>query len=208
MVAALDADARANLQQRILELEGVMHAGMDAEGSVLWIVRDPAYDHGPIELAVRNRIASLGLHLPHLKLRVALPTVAAPRRRVRFESVERVEEHGRVTITVAIEWGDAVHTGSATADKGPAIELKTTARAAINALESLTGQALELRIIGLKPIHAFDTDLMVASLIRPGAGQQRLVGAVVVSAGPLEAAAVAVLSALNRTLGNFLETPD
>ena len=208
MAAALDADARANLQERILELEGVLHSGMDADGSVLWVVRDPAYDQGPIELAVRNRIAGLGLDLPDLSLRITVPTAAGPRRRVRFESVERVEDHGRVTITVAIEWAGAVHTGSATADKGPAIELKTTARAAVDALERLTGETLDLRIIGLKPIHAFDTDLMVASLIRPGAGQQRLVGAVVVSGGPLEAAAVAVLSALNRTLGNFLQTPD
>lgn len=208
MVAALDADERANLQDRILELEGVIHAGMDSEASILWVVRDPAYDQRPIELAVRNRIASLGLHLPDLKLRVAVPTTAGPRRRVRFESVERTEEHGRVTITVALEWGGTIHTGSATADKGPALELKTTARAAIDALERLTGEHLDMRIIGLKPIHAFDTDLMVASLIRPGAGQQRLVGAVVVSAGLLEAAAVAVLSALNRTLGNFLHTSD
>lgn len=207
MPAALDADARTNLQERINELDGVLHAGINAGSSDLWVVRDPAYDQGPIELAIRNRIAALGLDIANLAIRVTLPAGSAARRRVRFETLERDEDHGRVTITVGLEWDGRIHTGSASADKGSAIELRTTARAAVDALERLTGQDLELRIIGVKPIHAFDTDLMVASLIRAGAGQQRLVGAVVVSEGALQAAAVAVLSALNRTLGNFLHTP-
>lgn len=208
MPAALDADAIANLQARVLELEGVLYAGITGDSAELWVVRDPAYDQGPIEVAVRNRIAALGIDLPDLALRVTLPAASPARRRIRFESLERVEDHGRVAISVDLEWDGAVHTGTASAEEGPAIELKTTARAAVDALERLTGQDLELRIIGVKPVRAFDTDLMVASLIRAGAGQQRLVGAVIVTEGPLQAAALAVLSALNRTLGNFLHTPD
>lgn len=208
MAVAIDADARANLQERLLELEGVLHAGLDARTTDLWVVRDPAYENAPIEVAVRNRIAALGLDPAAFHVRVTLPGSAGPRRRVRFESVDRVEEHGRVTITVGLEWDGAVHMGTATGEKGPAIELKTTAAAAVTALERLTSEDLEVRVIGVKPIHAFDSDLIVASLIRAGSGRQRLVGAVVVTSDPLEAAAVAVLSALNRTLGNFLHTPD
>lgn len=208
MAVAIDADARANLQARLLELEGVLHAGLDPDSSTLWVVRDPAYEDAPIEVAVRNRIAALGIDPAGLNVRVTLPGSPGPRRRVRFESVDRVEERGRVTITVGLEWDGNVHTGSATGEKGPAIELKTTAAAAVTALERLTTQNLEVRVIGVKPIHAFDSDLVVASLIRAGQGEQRLVGAVVVTSDPLEAAAVAVLSALNRTLGNFLHTPD
>lgn len=208
MAVAIDADARAKLQDRLLELEGVLHAGLDVQSGDLWVVRDPGYEDAPIEVAVRNRIAALGIDPAGFNVRVTLPGSAGPRRRVRFESVDRIEEHGRITITVGLEWDGRVHTGSATGEKGPAIELKTTAAAAVAALERLTAQDLEVRIIGIKAIHAFDSDLMVASLIRSGVGQQRLVGAVVVTSDPLEAAAVAVLSALNRTLGNFLHTPD
>lgn len=209
MAAALDADALANLQDRLLELEGVLHAGLDRRSNDLWIVRDPAHDHAPIELAVQNRIAALGHDPAGLNVRVTLPMAAGPRRRVRFESVDRAEENGRVGVTVSLEWNGTVHSGSAFGEKGPAMELKTTARAAVAALEKLIGQPLDVRIIGLKAIHAFDSDLMVASLLRADGGHQRLVGAVVVTdGGTLEAASLAVLSALNRTLGNFLHASD
>lgn len=208
MAAILDADSRANLQERITELEGVLHAGMDPRSGDLWVVRDSAYGRAPIELAVRNRIASLGHDPERINVRVTLPGPEGPRRRVRFDGVDRIEEHGRITISVRLEWADAVHTGSASDEAGPAIELKTTARAAVQALERLSGQKLELRIIGVKPIHAFDSDLMVASLLRVNGAAHRLVGTVVVRDDPLEAAALAVLSALNRTLGNFLHTHD
>ncbi len=208
MAAAFDANARTHLQQEIGRLDGVQHASLDPSSGTLWIVRHPAYEQGPLEIAVRNHIASLGHEPTEVDIQLTAPVSSGPRRRVRFESVERVEEHGRVVVKVALEWQETVHIGSAVGEEGPAIELKTTARAAVSALERLTGQNLDLRIIGVKPIRAFDSDLMVASVIRDGARQQPLVGAVVVSSGPLEAAALAVLSALNRILGNTLHTPD
>lgn len=209
MALTLDADARDELELELTAIDGVLHAAIDAgSGTEVWVVRDPSHDQGPVELAVRNRLATLGYDPSGLSVRVALPTSSGPRRRVMFESVERVETAGRVTITVTLEWDDIRYTGEATGERGPAIELKTTARAAIAALEELSGQSLDLRIIGVKAIHAFDSDLMVASLYRSAGSEQRLVGAVVVSDDPLSAAAVAVLSALNRTLGNFLHTSD
>lgn len=208
MAAELDADDRSKLESQVLELDGVLHASLDTRAGHLWVVRDPAYEQGPLEIVLRNRLAALGYDPADLEIRLSLPVASGPRRRVRFEFVERVEDHGRVTIKVGLQWDDAVHTGSAAGEGGSAIELKTTARATVDALERLTDQDLQLRIIGVKPIRAFDSDLMVASLIRAGVGHQRLVGAVVVSGGSLEAAALAVLSALNRTLGNTLHAPD
>lgn len=208
MAADLNNAARSKLEKQLLKLDGVLHASLDADGGILWLVRDPAYEQAPLEIIVRNRLTALGHAPAAFDLRLSLPVASGPRRRVRFDSVERVEERGRVTIKVGLEWQDTIHTGTATGEEGSAIELKTTARAVVDALERLTGQDLDLRIIGVKPMRAFDSDLMVASLIRAGAGQQRLVGAVVVSGEPLEAAALAVLSALNRTLGNTLHAPD
>lgn len=208
MAAALDADRRDELEAILAELEGVLHAAIDPRGGTAWIVRDPGYDEAPVELAVRNQLAGLGGDAAALQVRLTLPGTGGPRKRVRFHRVERVDEAGRVTITVSLEWGGGLHTGSVAGERGPALELKTTAQAAIEALESLAGESLDLRIIGVKPIHAFDTDLMVASLYRTAGTPQRLVGAVVVSEDPLAAAAVAVLSAVNRTMGNFLQTPD
>lgn len=208
MTAALDDNARSKLQAELSDIDGVLHVGFDAESPSVLIVRDPTHHQGPVELAIRNRLAGLDYVPANLHIRVTVPVAGGPRRRVRFESVERSEAHGRVTVTVRLEWDGHVHSGSATGDEGAAIELKTTAHATVDALQRLTGQDLALRIIGVKPIRAFDSDLVVASLIRAGAAHQHLVGAVVVSAGPLEGAALAVLSALNRVLGNTLHTSD
>lgn len=209
MVAGLDADARHNLEAELMRLGGVLHAAIDSRsGRTIWVVRDAGYAQAPVEIAVRNRLAALGHDPVGLEVRVTAPTSKEPRRRVRFEGVERVDEMGRVVIKVALEWDGVVHTGEASGERGPALELKTTARAALRALESLTGQSLDVRIIGVKTIHAFDSDLMVASLYQSAGREKRLVGTVVVTGNPLDAAAVAVLSALNRTLGNFLHATD
>lgn len=209
MAARVDVDKREKLEMQLMELEGVLHAAVDPRsGTAIWVVRDPEFEQGPVELAVRNRLAALGQDPGGLDVRITLPSTPGPRRRVRFKGTERVEESGRVTIKVYLEWGGTTYRGQASGERGPAIELKTTARAAIDALEQLSGESLDLRIIGVKAIRAFDSDLMVASLYRSVGAEQRLVGAVVVSDDELSAAAVAVLAAMNRTLGNFLYTSD
>lgn len=208
MAAALDADARVNLQRHLLELDGVLYAGIDENSSTLWLVRDPGDQTGPLELAVHNRIVSLGIDPDQFHVRITTPVSPGPRRRVRLAHVERVDEHRRVSINVGLEWEGTVHTGSANAEKGSAIELRTTAHATVDALERLTGEDLQVRVIGVKPMRAFDSDLMVISLVRAGGHERPLVGAVVVSADHLHAVATAVLSALNRKLGNFLHASD
>jgi hypothetical protein len=130
------------------------------------------------------------------------------RRRVRFVCTERSDGPGGVTITVRLEWNDVLHEGTATGERGAVVELKTTAQAALLALEALCGYSIGVRIVGIKQIHAFDSQLIVASLLRSDGPPQRLVGAVIVSRNPIDSAALAVLSGLNRTLGNFLHTSD
>jgi hypothetical protein len=166
------------------------------------------HEAAPIELAVRNRIASLGHDIAGGQIRVTLPAATGPRRRVRFVEAVRAEDGLGVSVTVSLEWNDIVHSATATGERGSAVELKTTALAAVDALEKLSGQSLGVRIIGIKQVHAFDSDLMVASMIRTNGSHQRLVGAVLVTDNPINSAALAVLSGLNRTLGNFLHTSD
>lgn len=208
MTATHDPDTRSALEAGVMELEGVLHAAIDSRTGELWVVRDPGYEIGPIELALRARIASLGHDPARVAIRLTLPTVSGPRRRVRFVKVERQDEQGRVTVTVHLEWNDEIVSGTASGEKGQAIELKTTAQAALEAIQKLSPQEIGVRIIGIKLIHAFDSDLIVASLLRGDDAKQRLVGAVVVNEDTNAAAAVAVLSALNRTLGNFLQNAD
>lgn len=208
MAATIDPETRSSLEAGVMDLEGVLHAAFDPRTDELWVVRDPGYQVGPIELSIRARIDSLGHDGAAVAIRLTLPAAAGPRRRVRFVGVDRAEANGRVGLTVHLEWNDVTVSGSATGEKGPAIELRTTAMAALQAIQQLSPQELHTRIIGIKPIHAFDSDLMVASLFRGEDAQHRLVGAVVVEDDANAAAALAVLSALNRTLGNFLQNTD
>ncbi len=75
-------------------------------------------------------------------------------------------------------------------------------------MKQAVGDKLDVRVIGVKPIHAFDSDLMVVSLMRNDGAPQQLVGAVVAGDDPHASVALAVLSALNRLLGNILRTTD
>ena len=208
MAATIDSEARSTLESSVMELDGVLHAALDPRTGELWVVRDPHAELGPIELAIRARIAHLGHDPTQVRVRLTLPAPSEPRRRVRFVDAQREEDHGRVSITVRLEWKDEFVSGTSTGEKGYAIELRTAAQAALEAIQQLSPQDLDLRIIGIKPIHAFDSDLMVASLLRGNGATQRLVGAVVVTGEPNTAAAMAVLHALNRTLGNFLQNGD
>lgn len=191
-----------------MEIEGVLHASIDPRSHDIWVVRDPEHEAGPLELAVRSRLAAMGRDPTPVEVRISLPAAGGPRRRVRFLHTERTEEQGAVTIQVSLEWSDVIHTASASGEKGTAVELKTTARAALLAIEKVCGHSIGLRIVGIKQVHAFDSEIMVASILRTDGVPQRLIGAVIVSNNPIDSAALAVLSGLNRTLGNFLHTAD
>jgi hypothetical protein len=208
MTPFADEHVRASLHTRILEIDGVLHAAIEPQSGVIWIVLGHDTETGPVELSVRNLLASLGHDPGQAEIRIAVLGGGAPRRRVRFVDTARREDADGVTVSVTLEWNDVTHTGSASGERGWAVELKTTAQAALAALETVSGQSLGLRIIGVKQIHAFDSTLMVVSILRTEGLQQRLVGAVIVGDDPVQSAALAVLSGLNRTLGNFLHTSD
>jgi hypothetical protein len=208
MPPTIDADARLALEDRLNRLAGVVHASVNPLSGDVWVVHEPESAPGPVEVAVRNLLVDAGRPFSDASVRLAVAAPAEPRRRVRFVDVARAEDSEGVTISVRLEWNDVVHTGSARGERGSAVELKTTAQAALDALETVSGQALALRIIGVKQIHAFDSTLMVVSMIRGGDRLQRLVGAVIVDDQPMRSAALAVLSGLNRFLGNFLHTSD
>ena len=93
----------------------------------------------------------------------------------------------------------------ANGEKGEHIELRTAAQAALIAVEKATDQPLNLRLVGVKHVRAFDGELVVVS-IYGGPGKKTLLGVVLAGSDPFRATAVAVLMALNRLLGNYLVT--
>ena len=81
---------------------------------------------------------------------------------------------------------------------------RTSAAAALQALEQVLGEQLDIKLAGVKQVKAFDAELMVVALYKSKGAPTRLVGSVSVGDNPRRAAAVAVLNALNRLLGNYL----
>jgi hypothetical protein len=205
-LTGVDTSTLNLLRVKLEALNGVERVLVDEEAGSLWVLTSPDAERAPLEIAAKRAIMAVGLAPTAVPIEIATRAGKSDRHRVRLEAVRStIERDGRVAVTVSLEWHGSIFEGHSIGEKG-LIELRTAATAALNALEALTGEDLGLRLIGIKPIRAFDQELMVASLYRPGTPPQRLVGAVLASEDPHRSAAVSVLNAINRTLGNFLAT--
>jgi hypothetical protein len=78
-------------------------------------------------------------------------------------------------------------------------DLRLAAMATLNALTQATGGELGFVLIGVRPVRAFDTTvIMVAISVQRGGGVTRLVGAAIAEEDQLLATVRAVLHATNR----------
>jgi hypothetical protein len=136
----------------------------------------------------------------------AVSNGVAKRERLRFTgfSLER-SPSGRVTCQVVLEWapGETV-TGRAEGQASPAGDSRLGAEAAIRALESFTERQITFELVGVKVVRAFDANVVICSLIQRGdEGPDRLLGCYLADGDMVRGAALAVLNATNRILGNF-----
>lgn len=81
----------------------------------------------------------------------------------------------------------------------PGGDLRLAALATLHAITQATGGALTFELIGVKPVRAFDTTvMMVAIFAQHGGAVTRIVGAAIVEDDQLVATARAALHAANR----------
>jgi hypothetical protein len=74
-------------------------------------------------------------------------------------------------------------------------------------LERVVQPKLGFELLGVKAVRAFDAVVVIVSLsARQEARASRLVGAYLAETDPPRGAALAVLNATNRILGNFFAT--
>src|SRR6266516_1402488 len=86
-------------------------------------------------------------------------------------------------------------------------ELRCCADATVRALERVVQPKLGFELLGVKAVRAFDATVVIVSLsARQEARASRLVGAYLTEDDPPRGAALAVLNATNRILGNFFAT--
>ena len=93
--------------------------------------------------------------------------------------------------------------GAAEGLSSQAGELRCAAQACISALTQSVQGALSFEFLGVKAIRAFDATVVIVSLSTRGEGvPRRVVGSVLTEEDATRAAALAVLNATNRLLGN------
>ena len=202
-----DAAVLAAVRERLQALPSVERALLDEAQASICLICHPASDLSGLTESARAVLAEEEIEPEGYRIEVTQRPDSAPGGRVRFEGIEVLPEPDRmVRVRVSLEWDGRRVTGEAVGERGETIELRTAVAAAIVALEELTDNALGVRLAGVKQIRAFDAELMVVSLYRPGLPGQKLLGAVLMGADPHRSAALALLNALNRILGNYLST--
>ncbi|MEP6835014.1 MAG: hypothetical protein ABJB74_16625 [Gemmatimonas sp.] len=84
-------------------------------------------------------------------------------------------------------------------------DMRLAAQAMLDALTEATKGVLKFDLIGVKPIRAFDTNVVVAAVMAHGEGMsRRLVGTAIVDEDAITGAALAALNATNRLVSPLL----
>ena len=98
---------------------------------------------------------------------------------------------------------DTPFTGEAEALGSPAGELRCAGEACVAALTRAIRHTVKFELLGVKAVRAFDANVVIVSLaIADDPQSKRLVGCYLTEEEPARGAALAVLNATNRVLGN------
>ena len=198
--AQFDAD---ELRERIEQIDGIERVFIDVPRREVFIVL-----RGDVEPDQAEHTARATIDDESLPVFALFRPEHRDRQRVRFVAVDSTSlPDKQIRFTTTLEWNGRLYTGSATGEKGDAIELRTVASSALAAIVEIVDNEISLRLAAVKLVRAFDAEMVVVSLYRPDATPHNLVGAVVAGEDPRRAAATAVLNALNRLLGNYLVLP-
>jgi hypothetical protein len=114
--------------------------------------------------------------------------------------------NGRCRTRVALTWkGSEQFTGESDGLASQAGELRCAAQACVNALAEAVQGGLTFELLGVKAVRAFDATVVIVSLSTQGDGAgHRVVGSYLAETDVARGAALAVLNATNRILGNRL----
>jgi len=143
---------------------------------------------------------------------LSVPVVTAAqlkRERLRFTDFRFIRTpSGQCTAEAELEWVDGVRvvgkSGGQSSEMG---DLRIGAEAALRALESFSGGALQFELIGVRLVRAFDANVVIVSVgVLRGEGPRKLLGCYLAENDPVRGSVVAVLNATNRVLGNFIAT--
>ena len=115
---------------------------------------------------------------------------------------------GRCRAKVVLAWADGGEfTGEAEGVISQAGELRCCADAAVRALERVVQPQMGFELLAVKAVRAFDATVVIVSITaRHQSRATRLVGCYLTEGDQPRGAALAVLNATNRILGNVFAT--
>ena len=139
------------------------------------------------------------------------PTVIAlnPRReRLRFADFSFTRTpSGQCSAEVSLEWDNQMYVGRSIGQSSPLGDFRVAAEASLRALEDFAKEAMHFELLGIKHVRAFDSNLLIVSVsLREDSQLTRLVGCYLAESDTRRGAAMAVLNATNRVLGNHIAT--
>ena len=114
---------------------------------------------------------------------------------------------GQCSAEVSLEWDNVLYAGRAIGQSSPLGDFRVAAEAALRALEDFAKEAMHFELLGVKHVRAFDANLLIVSVsVREDSQLTRLVGCYLADSDTRRGAAMAVLNATNRVLGNHIAT--
>ena len=129
-------------------------------------------------------------------------------RRIRFDEFSLdVTAGGACRATIKLSWpGGSSHDGECEGVDSSTGRLRCAAEATAIALHKAMDGQVKLELLGVKAIKSFDAIVVVVSLASENEGEsQRLVGSCILEENPERGAALAVLNATNRMVGNIID---
>ncbi len=149
---------------------------------------------------------SLSLQEPVASSATAVLPLTARRERLKFADFSFTRSPaGQCSAAVSLEWDASVYTGSASGQSSPLGDFRVAAEAALRALENFARGAMHFELLAVKHVRAFDANLLIVSVtLREDAQLTRLVGCYLAETDTRRGAAMAVLNATNRVLGNYV----
>jgi hypothetical protein len=114
---------------------------------------------------------------------------------------------GRCRARVELQLGDdKSFEGKTEGLSSPTGDLRCAAQAAVQALEQAVAGKVGLELLGVKSVRAFDSTVVIVSLACHELESHRMVGSCLSEGHHARGAALAVLNATNRMLGNLVFT--
>lgn len=128
----------------------------------------------------------------------------------RFHFERSRTAHCRAEVELEYEPGDSV-VGVAEGIATPLGDSRLAAEATLRAIENFSKGELQLELLGVKQMRAFDANVVIVSVVcNRGEGERRLLGCHLADEDLLRGTVIATLQATNRVLGNLIarRSPD